>query len=44
MSGDDVTGLDVARIGRRALHGCLYDIGRFDLKVWFNDWADRVIE
>jgi hypothetical protein len=36
MPGDDVTGLDVARIGRRALHGCLYDIGRFDLEVGFD--------
>ena len=44
MPGDDVTGLDVARIGRCALHGCLYDIGRFDLEVGFNHCADRVVE
>ena len=44
MPGDDVTGLDVARIGRRALHGCLYDIGRFDFEVGFNHWPDRVVE
>ena len=44
MPGDDVTGLDVARIGRRALHGCLYDIGRFDLEVGFNHGPDRVVE
>ena len=44
MLRDDVTGFNVARIGRCALHGCLYDIGRFDLEVGFNDWADRVIE
>jgi len=44
MPGDDVTSLDVGRIGRRALHGCLYDIGRFDCEVGFNDWPDRVVE
>jgi len=44
MLGDDVTGLDVARIGRRALHGCLDDIGRFDCEVGFNHCPDRVIE
>ena len=44
MPGDDMTGFDVARIGRRALHGCLYDIGRFDLEVGFNHRADRVVE
>ena len=44
MPGDDVTGFDVARIGRRALHSCLYDIGRFDLEVGFNHWPDRVVE
>ena len=44
MPGDDVTGLDVARIGRCALHGCLYDIGRFDFEVGFNHCPDRVVE
>ena len=44
MPGDDVTGLDVARIGRCALHGCLYDIGRFEFEVGFNHWPDRVVE
>src|SRR6476469_431363 len=44
MPGDDVTGLDVARVGRCALHGCLYDIGRFDFEVGFNHWSDRVVE
>ena len=44
MLGDDVTGFDVARIGRRALHRCLYDIGRFDLEVWFNYRPDSVVE
>ncbi len=44
MPGDDVTGFDVARIGRRALHSRLYDIGRFDLEVGFNHWPDRVVE
>ena len=44
MPGDDVTGLDVARIRRRTLHGCLYDIGRFDFEVGFNHWPDRVVE
>jgi len=44
MPGDDVTGLDVAWIGRRALHGCLYDIGRLDFEVGFNHCPDRVVE
>src|SRR5262245_22219701 len=44
MPADDVTSLDVGRVGRRALHGCLYDIGRFDCEVGFNDWPDRVVE
>ena len=44
MPGDDVTDLDVARIGRRALHCCLYDIGRFDFEVGFNHRPDRVVE
>ena len=44
MPGDDVASLDVGRIGRRALHGCLHDIGRFDCKVGFNDRPDRVVE
>ena len=44
MPGDSVTVLDVARIGRRALHGCLYDIGRLDFEVRFNHWPDRVVE
>lgn len=44
MPGDDVTSLDVARIGRRALYGCLYDIGRFDCEVRFDYWPDRVVE
>ena len=44
MLGDDVTGFDVARIGRSALYGRLYDIGRFDLEVGFNHWPDRVVE
>ena len=44
MPGDDVTGLDVARIGRRALHSRLYDIGRFDCEVGFNHRPDRVVE
>src|SRR5207248_5780332 len=44
MPGDDVTGLDVARIGRRALHGCLYDIWRFDFEVGFYHCPNRVVE
>ena len=44
MPGDDVASLDVARIGRRALHGCLYDIGRFDCEVEFNHCPDCVVE
>ena len=44
MSGDDMTGVDVARVGRRALHRCLYDVGRFDLEVRFNYWPDRFVE
>ena len=44
MLGDDVTGLDVARVGRRALHGRLHDIGRFDFEVGFNHRPDRVVE
>ena len=44
MPGDDVTSLDVGRIGRCALHGCLYDIGCFDCEVGFNHWPDRVVE
>lgn len=44
MPGDDVTSLDVAWIGRRALHGCLYDIGRFDCEVGFNHCSDRVVK
>ena len=44
MFGDDVTSLDVGRIGRRALHCCLYDIGRFDCEVRFDDRPDRVVE
>ena len=44
MSGDDVTSLDVGRIGRRALHGRLYDIGRFNCEIGFNYWPDRVVE
>ena len=44
MPRDDVASLDVARIGRCALHRCLYDIWRFDLKLRFNHWPDRVVE
>ena len=44
MPGNNVTSLDVARIGRCALHRCLYDIRRFDLKLRFNHWPDRVVE
>lgn len=44
MPGDDMTDLDVAGIGCRALHGCLYDIGRFDFEVGFNYCPDRVVE
>ena len=44
MSGDNVADLDVARIGRCALHRCLYDVRRFDLKLRFNHWPDRVVE
>ena len=44
MPGNNVTSLDVARIGRCALHRCLYDIWRFDLKLRFNHWPDRVVE
>ena len=44
MPGDDVTGLDVARIGRRALHGCLYDIWRFDFEVGFYHCPNRIVE
>ena len=44
MLSDDVTGLDVARIGRCALHGCLYDVRRFDCEVWFDYRPDRVVE
>ena len=44
MLRDDVTGFNVARVGRRALHGCLYDIWRFDLEVGFNHRADRVVQ
>ena len=44
MPSDDVTGLNVARIGRCSLHGCLYDIGRFDFEVGFNHCPDRVVE
>lgn len=44
MPGNDVTGLDIVRIGRRALHGCFYNIGRFDCEVGFNHCSDRVVE
>jgi hypothetical protein len=44
MLGDHVTGLNVARIGRGALHSCLDNIWRFDLEIGFNHRADRVVE
>jgi len=44
MPGDNVTSLDVARVGRRTLHGCLYDIGCFDCEVGFNHWPDCIVE
>src|SRR4051794_24738897 len=44
MPGDDMTRFDVARIGRRPLYGCVYDIRRFNVEVGFNYRADRVVK
>ncbi len=44
MPGDDVAGLNVARIRRCALYRCFEDIRRFDLKLGLNHWADRVVD